>query len=153
MFLLPGVGHCGGGESLDQLDLLSPLIKWTEQHIAPKALIAGKSSANAQEKPAIPALGNKPKRDQDAEAHFHGVQRASSPVAAEMPTLKMTRPVFPYPYIAKYTGSGSPDNAENYIAVKSTAYANLVVGQPASEFIGPDNQKTYVAEGSQLKAQ
>lgn len=153
LFLLPGVGHCGGGEGLDQLDLLSPLMKWTEQHTAPKALIAGKSAANAQEKPAIPAQGNKPERDQDAEAHFHGVQRASSPVASDMPTLKMTRPVFPYPYIAKYSGSGSPDNAENYIAVKSTAYANLVVEQPASEFIGPDNQKTYVAEGSQLKAQ
>lgn len=153
LFLLPGVAHCGGGDGLDQFDLLSPLMKWTEQQIAPKALITGKTAANAQEKPGMRGQENTPEGSTDAQAHFHGVQRASSPVAAEMPTLTVTRPVFPYPYIAKYSGSGSPDNAENYIAVKSTAYDNLVVRKPASEFIGPNNQKTYVAEGSQLKMQ
>ncbi|MGK3126649.1 tannase/feruloyl esterase family alpha/beta hydrolase [Candidatus Pantoea formicae] len=154
LFLLPGVGHCGGGEGPDQIDLLSPLMAWTEQQVAPKALMAGQSAVTA---PVVamppPPMGKKMGGMKDAQAHFHGVQRASSPVASAMPALKATRPVFPYPAIAQYSGKGSPDNAENYVSVKSAAFANLVVGKPASDFIGPDNQKNYIAEGDYLKVQ
>ena len=27
-----------------------------------------------------------------------------------------TRPLFPYPYVAKYKGSGSPDQAVNFVS-------------------------------------
>lgn len=155
LFLLPGVGHCGGGEGPDQIDLLSPLMAWTERHIAPEALIAGKAASETAEAamPAAPPQGSAPEADKNAEAHFHGVQRASSPVASAMPQLKATRPVFPYPYIAKFTGKGSPDNAGNYQPVKSAAWARLAIARPASEFIGPDNQKNYIADGATLKIQ
>lgn len=148
LFLLPGVAHCGGGEGLDQIDLLTPLMAWTEQQVAPKMLVADKSAQQANTD--IPPM---PKGDNSAEVQFHGVQRASSPVASAMPPLKATRPVFPYPYIAQYKGTGSSDKAENYVPVKSAAYDKLVVGKPASEFIGPDNQKNYVAQGDKLVIQ
>ena len=41
-FLLPGVGHCGGGDGASQVDTLSPLMAWVELHKAPGVLIAGK---------------------------------------------------------------------------------------------------------------
>lgn len=154
LFLLPGVGHCGGGEGLDQIDLLSPLMAWTEQHVAPDVLISGKSASDSQEKVAMPPMppqGTMSEGKMNAESHFHGLQRTSSPVAAAMPRLKATRPVFPYPYIAQYKGQSSPDDASSYIAVKSADFDRLVIGKPASQFIGPDNQKNYVANGDTLK--
>ena len=39
-YLVPGMGHCGGGEALDQFDLLSAIVGWVEKGIAPKSVIA-----------------------------------------------------------------------------------------------------------------
>jgi feruloyl esterase len=41
-FLAPGVGHCGGGAGPDTADLISPLLQWVEQGIAPDQIIASK---------------------------------------------------------------------------------------------------------------
>lgn len=35
LYLVPGMGHCTGGPSTDQFDLLSPLVSWVEQGTAP----------------------------------------------------------------------------------------------------------------------
>lgn len=41
LFLVPGMGHCGGGPAtLDQFDFLTPLVKWVEQGVAPDAVKA-----------------------------------------------------------------------------------------------------------------
>jgi feruloyl esterase len=41
LFLVPGMGHCGGGEAtLDQFDLLGALVDWVEQGKAPQSVIA-----------------------------------------------------------------------------------------------------------------
>jgi feruloyl esterase len=42
LFLLPGVGHCGGGAGPDAFDGLSPLVQWVEQGIAPDQIIVSK---------------------------------------------------------------------------------------------------------------
>jgi len=42
LYLAPGVGHCGGGAGPDTVDLISPLIPWVEQGIAPDQIIASK---------------------------------------------------------------------------------------------------------------
>ena len=39
LFLLPGVAHCGNGEGYDQIDLLTPLMRWTEEGIAPQEIM------------------------------------------------------------------------------------------------------------------
>lgn len=41
LFLVPGMGHCGGGEAtLDQFDLLGALVDWVEQGKAPQSVMA-----------------------------------------------------------------------------------------------------------------
>jgi len=40
LFLIPNMGHCGGGPSTDQFDMLSPLVDWVEYGIAPDKIIA-----------------------------------------------------------------------------------------------------------------
>ncbi len=168
LFLLPGVAHCGGGEGPDQIDLLTPLMAWTEQQIAPQKIMAGKSAAPSTRMPAespqadasgstirntppISPAGKTPDSGNAAAEHFHGIQKKSSPLADSVPVLTAARPVFPYPYIARFTGKGSPADPENYVAIKSDAWSNLVTGKPASDFIGPDNQKEYEVQQGQLK--
>ena len=40
IFLVPGMTHCAGGPSLDQFDMLSPLVNWVEKGAAPASVIA-----------------------------------------------------------------------------------------------------------------
>jgi len=40
MFLVPGMGHCGGGLALDRFDMLSAVVNWVEKGAAPDAVIA-----------------------------------------------------------------------------------------------------------------
>lgn len=163
LFLLPGVGHCGGGDGPDQLDLLTPLMAWTEQGQAPQQVITGialhaqrggpggppPAGAAADERPSkgtsVPTAGS----EASAEAQFHGVQKQSSPLVEPMTELKATRPVYPYPYIARYSGKGPVNDAASYQPVRSDAWDNLQVGKPASDYIGPDNQQNYrVSDGT-----
>ncbi len=41
LFLVPGMGHCGGGpETLDSFDALSAVVNWVEEGVAPESLTA-----------------------------------------------------------------------------------------------------------------
>ena len=40
LFLSPGMGHCGGGTSLDSFDLLTALVDWVEKGSAPSSVVA-----------------------------------------------------------------------------------------------------------------
>ena len=58
LFLVPGMGHCGGGaRTLDQFDMLSALIDWTEAGRAPERVVATGKSAPGESRPlcAFPA--------------------------------------------------------------------------------------------------
>jgi hypothetical protein len=39
-FPVPGMNHCSGGPATDQFDMLSPLVAWVEQGVAPDAVVA-----------------------------------------------------------------------------------------------------------------
>lgn len=39
-FRVPGMGHCGGGPSTDQSDMLSALVEWVEKGEAPDSVVA-----------------------------------------------------------------------------------------------------------------
>jgi feruloyl esterase len=52
IFLVPGMGHCQGGEAtLDQFDLLSAVVDWTEHGKAPDAVVATGASLPGQSRP------------------------------------------------------------------------------------------------------
>jgi pimeloyl-ACP methyl ester carboxylesterase len=40
LFLVPNMGHCGGGAATDQFDPLTPLVDWVEHGIAPDTILA-----------------------------------------------------------------------------------------------------------------
>jgi hypothetical protein len=94
LYLFPGGYHCGGGEGPLDFDLLTPLMAWVERSVAPEALIAAHSPERGG--PGGPAGSG---------------DRMGQPAAKP----DRTRPVFPYPSTAKYTGSGSIDEAANFV--------------------------------------
>jgi hypothetical protein len=51
IFLVPGMGHCGGGPALDQFDMLSAVVNWTEKGVAPEAVIATGSAFPGRSRP------------------------------------------------------------------------------------------------------
>lgn len=76
LFMVPGMGHCGGGEGPNTFDMVAALERWVENGTVPDQIIATHST------------NGKPDR---------------------------TRPLCPYPRIAAYKGSGSIDDAVNFV--------------------------------------
>jgi feruloyl esterase len=87
-FPVPGMNHCSAGLATDQFDLLTPLVQWVEQGLAPQAVVANSRGA-----------GNP------------GGVNSELP-ASWSPTR--TRPLCAYPSVATYKGSGSVEEAQNF---------------------------------------
>jgi len=76
LYLLPGVGHCGGGEGLPNIDLVSQVAGWVEQGVAPAAVTTYRTDGAG--------------------------------------AVTASRPVYPYPAVAQYKGSGDYKDAANW---------------------------------------
>jgi feruloyl esterase len=80
LFLMPGVGHCGGGVGPDQSDFLGALERWREGGVAPNDILATRNAGRGQ--------------------------------------TEMTRPLCPFPEVARYSGSGCSNDAKNFRCVR-----------------------------------
>ena len=76
LFMVPGMGHCGGGDGPNEFDMLAVLEQWREHGKTPAEILASQVNEGR---------------------------------------VFRTRPLCPYPQIAKYKGSGSIDRAENFV--------------------------------------
>jgi feruloyl esterase len=54
LFLVPGMGHCGGGSALDQFDLLSAIVDWVENDKAPASVVATGRAFPGRSRPLCP---------------------------------------------------------------------------------------------------
>ena len=88
LYLVPGMNHCRAGPATDQFDLLSPLVTWVEQGKAPEAVIATARG------PGNPAGANA-----DVPANW---------------SSQRTRPLCPYPAVARYDGTGDIESAASF---------------------------------------
>jgi feruloyl esterase len=75
LFMVPGMGHCGGGEGPNAFDMMSALEQWKEQGQTPVRIVAAHRTAGKVDR---------------------------------------TRPLCPYPQVAKYKGTGSIDDEANF---------------------------------------
>ena len=75
LFMVPGMGHCGGGEGPNSFDMVGAIEQWVEKSAPPAEIIASRISNGKVER---------------------------------------TRPLCPYPQVAKYKGAGSIDDAANF---------------------------------------
>lgn len=87
-FRVPGMNHCSNGPAADQFDMLTPLVNWVEKGQAPDSVTASaRGPGNSGGVNADVAAGWSPSR---------------------------TRPLCPYPKVARYKGSGSIEDAASF---------------------------------------
>jgi feruloyl esterase len=76
LFMVPGMGHCAGGDGTDDFDKIGALATWVESNQAPDRIPAAHKTKGVVDR---------------------------------------TRPLCPYPQTAHYRGSGSTDDAANFV--------------------------------------
>ena len=87
-FPVPGMNHCSGGPATDQFDMLTPLVNWVEKGQAPDSVLASARGA-----------GNAAGANADLPANWSATR---------------TRPLCPFPKVARYKGSGSIEDAASF---------------------------------------
>jgi feruloyl esterase len=141
-FLLPGVGHCGGGDGPNQVDILTPLMAWVETNKAPVVIVAGKLVPQTRVGGGGGGGGGQA---------APGTPPSYPPYASASEATVYTRPVYPFPNVAKYKGTGDANDAANYEEAKGPMKTPQVfTSEAATKLLGPDNQKFYKAENNQL---
>ena len=53
-YMVPGMGHCGGGNAFDTFDLLGAMIDWVEKGQAPEAVPASRQRPVPARRPMCP---------------------------------------------------------------------------------------------------
>ncbi len=87
LYLVPGMNHCANGPSTDQFDMVTALVNWVEKGQAPDRVIAkARGAGSTVPNPEVPASWS-PGR---------------------------TRPLCPYPLVARYNGSGDVESADSF---------------------------------------
>lgn len=76
LFMVPGMGHCAGGDGTDNFDKIGTIATWVEMNQPPDRILAAHKTKGVVDR---------------------------------------TRPLCPYPETAHYKGSGSTDDATNFI--------------------------------------
>ena len=107
-YLLPSVGHCGGNGP-DTYNGLGAVVQWTETGQAPSALLATQYATPAQSGGGGggPGGGGAPPTSDLTDA-------IPTLGAANTNSVVRTLPVYPYPELPAYNGSGNVDSASSY---------------------------------------
>jgi pimeloyl-ACP methyl ester carboxylesterase len=88
-YQVPGMNHCSGGPATDQFDMLTPLVNWVEYGVAPESVTAtARGPGNA-----VAVNGDVP-----------GTWAANR-----------TRPLCPFPKVARYKGFGNAESADSFV--------------------------------------
>ncbi len=87
LFLVPAMSHCRGGPATDQFDMLEALVNWVEKGEAPEQVVA--------------------------KARGAGANVVNTEVPATWSAAR-TRPLCPYPKVARYNGSGDVESAASF---------------------------------------
>lgn len=85
LFMLPGVAHCADGNGPDTINYLAELDRWTESGVAPDRMVATKYDSKVAYMAGLPTK------------------------------VVRTRPVCAWPKSAHYGGTGSTDDAANFV--------------------------------------
>jgi len=115
LFIIPGMGHCSGGEGAFAVDYLTHLEGWVEQGKAPEMMIGARVSDAYLAGAALPS--NLPWGSVEDMTPEMRVSVAAFflefPLDPAIP-MDFTRPIYPYPLQAKYRGTGDANSAASF---------------------------------------
>jgi len=92
LFMVPGMGHCTGGEGATSFDALPALEAWVENKAAPARIVASRVRSS--------------------------YVSIDEPVPLTSGKADWTHPLCPYPQVAVYNGKGDPHDAASYVCGK-----------------------------------
>ena len=118
---------------------------WVEMKQDPKVIVAGRPV------PATGGPGINGGGGTGPQAAANGGPPAYPPYAEADKQTIYTRPVYPFPNVAKYSGKGDANDAANYVAVKGPLKLPVAFTNETSKLIGPNNQKFYRAEDNNTR--
>jgi len=89
MYLIPGMNHCRGGPGVDTFDWISHIQAWVEDGKAPGTVVGYRRDRAG----SMPGAGAWP---------------------IDQETIMKSRPVYDYPFSARYSGRGDENDARNF---------------------------------------
>jgi pimeloyl-ACP methyl ester carboxylesterase len=110
LFVIPGMKHCSGGDGAFAVDYLSYLENWVENQHAPDRVVGAHVADNYLLQHSSDDEGSTKDRI------WLTALKLPFPLDPAAP-ITFTRPAFPYPLLAKYTGHGDPNDAANFEAI------------------------------------
>ncbi|KAF1330222.1 hypothetical protein FI667_g5338, partial [Globisporangium splendens] len=114
LYLLPGVYHCGDGEGMSAIDLVTPMLEWVESGTAPNAIMTKDAESAAGSFGQWAGSGSTTGGGSPSSARAL-LSQASTSASGSAGSTSRSRPVYPYPALPKYTGSGDSSDAVNYV--------------------------------------
>ena len=114
------------------------------------ANVAGGLGGPGQGGPGGPNTGPRRQFGEGGVIRGMGVRGPVNVYAEPAEPVSYTRPIYPFPNVAKYKGTGDPKDAANYEEVKSTLQVPQVFPNETAKLLGPNNQKFYHEENGQL---
>jgi pimeloyl-ACP methyl ester carboxylesterase len=107
LFVVPGMKHCSGGDGAFAVDYLSYLEEWVDNNRAPDRMIG----AHVESEYLLQHSEDDGSSLRDR-IWFSAV-KLPIPLDADAP-VTFTRPIYPYPLLSRYKGSGDPNDAKNF---------------------------------------
>ena len=95
LFMIPGMNHCRRGPGGDAIDWIAALENWVEKGQAPDKMIVGHLKE---------------------QQNYLGLPRLRYPV--DPARIDRTRPIYPYPALARWTGTGDVNDAASWEQAK-----------------------------------
>jgi hypothetical protein len=107
LFVVPGMKHCSGGDGAFAIDYLGYLETWVEEGRAPDRMISAHVDSQYLLEHSDLQEGSPEERI------WWSAFKLVFPLAADIP-VTFRRPVYPYPELAKYKGTGDPTDAAQF---------------------------------------
>jgi len=133
LFMIPGMGHCGGGDGFPQFDTLSALMTWVEGGKAPAMLVANKVAPGQ-------SMGGPDGR---------GGRSQTAPYARESQPAVASRPIYPFPQIAHPIGDAI-SKAADFSAAPSDVHGPITQEWVGLELLSPTAPVNYTVRDGKL---
>ncbi|POM76895.1 Hypothetical protein PHPALM_5817, partial [Phytophthora palmivora] len=127
LYLLPGVYHCGNGEGPSAIDLVTPML---HEDVSKPCQCVGERRVHEM------GIACDWREDTSTVVIIAQTAEVSSSTSGSVAST-VTRPVYPYPAVAKYKGTGDVNDAANF------EKGNALYTKTTRSWLGEDFFKPY----------